>query len=152
MMILEIVVAATLAGSAPAPARNVPSAERVRELLTVTGAAESSRIVIDQMMQSFHKMFPQVPDKLWNEMADVLQTEDLLDLTVPVYQEHLSAEDLELAIAFWKSEAGQRFREAQPAILSESMQLGQAWGQKKAQEVLGRLKERGYVPGQPSKS
>jgi uncharacterized protein len=149
MTILAAVIlaaAATAPAEEKAPERNVPPAARVRELLEVTGAAQTSLMVTDHLLASFKQLMPQVPPEVWTEARLLFDAEEMLALVVPVYQKHLSAEDVEAGIAFWKTEAGRRFKTAQPSILSESMAIGEAWGRKMAKDLLDRLKERGFTP------
>jgi len=65
-------------------------------------------------------------------------------MLVPVYQKHLSESDLKNVIAFYQSPAGKKFAEQTPIITTESMQVGQQWGLKIAQQFMEKIKAKGY--------
>jgi len=49
-------------------------------------------------------------------------TDELIDVMVPVYQRHISKEDLNALIAFYSSPTGQRILSEMPAMMTEGMQ------------------------------
>ena len=59
-------------------------------------------------------------------------------LTIPIYQKHLTQEDIAALNKFYDSPAGKKMIKVQPLIMQESMAVGQAWGQKIAQEVINK--------------
>jgi hypothetical protein len=64
-----------------------------------------------------------------------------VDLLVPVYLEQFSEEDLDAAIAFHESPAGQRFLAAQPRVMREARRVGEQWGLRLAEKTLRALAE-----------
>jgi hypothetical protein len=50
---------------------------------------------------------------------------EMVDAMVPIYQKHLTKEDLDAAIAFYASPSGQKILREQPAMMSEAMKAGQ---------------------------
>jgi len=70
--------------------------------------------------------------------------DDLVAMLVPVYQKHMTIEDLRGLVEFYETPLGKKFITSTPAIMEESMQVGQAWGMKLGQELSKRLEERGY--------
>jgi hypothetical protein len=134
------------ASSAPkTPQAPVPAeAETIRELMRVTGAAEIGLQFLDGLMGPLKSTAPEVPEALWEEMRSRIATEEIVDLVVPIYQEHLSQADAEALVAFWSSPVGQRFVEKQPLILQESMAVGRKWGEDLARDILEELQEKGY--------
>jgi hypothetical protein len=44
------------------------------------------------------------------------------------------------------SPAGQKRLAKMPAVMQESLQVGNEWGRRKAQELLEKLKDRGFEP------
>lgn len=60
---------------------------------------------------------------------------------MPVYQKYLSQEDIEVMNAFYNSSTGKKLVKIQPAIMQESMQLGQQWGKDVARKIMMKYKE-----------
>ena len=84
---------------------------------------------------------------IWDELeAEFMNTStlDLLDEMAPVYQKHLTLEDLKAITEFYKTPAGKKLAEKTPLITQESMKVGEKWGQGVAEKVLARLQEKGY--------
>jgi hypothetical protein len=65
-------------------------------------------------------------------------------MLAPVYYKHLTLEDLNQIIVFYKTPAGKKMATATPAITQESMQIGQQWGMKIGEKVEDKLREKGY--------
>jgi len=121
--------------------------QTLKKLMDVTGSQESYKAIINQMIATFKVQKPEVPEKIWNEFGDFFiksATEDMLNLLLPVYQKHLTEDDLIAAIAFYDSSSGRKFAAKTPLIIKESMQLGQEWGRKLAEDFVKKLNEKGY--------
>lgn len=123
--------------SAPAYAEPA-SSESVKRLLQNTGAAEIGTQIFNQMLPVMKSTIPAAPESFWDEVVAEMNVEEIIDLVVPIYQRHLSQEDVDAVADFYASPAGQRFLEAQPAILQESMAVGSAWGE----EITRRIMEK----------
>jgi hypothetical protein len=114
---------------------------KVREYLKLTGAEALSHQMIEQTVASMaaipglHPDFPQ-------EFRNVAAETSFTDMTVPVYLEHLTEEDVDAAIAYWSSPAGQRMAAATPVITQQSMAIGQAWGAQVGEEAMRRIQAR----------
>ncbi|MEM8901210.1 MAG: DUF2059 domain-containing protein [Bacteroidota bacterium] len=70
--------------------------------------------------------------------------DDLVDRFLPIYKNHLSLEELQGIIEFYKTPVGKKLIEKTPLIMQESMELGKAWGQEISETALRKLKEKGY--------
>lgn len=122
------------ASSAPADAVAVAAARR---LMAATHADRNVDLVIDRMMPSVMQGVSREYGltTAQTSMATNIVTQeahaaapDLLKFMAELYARHLSAEDMNAIAAFFESPAGQRYSDQVPAILSESMAIGQAWG------------------------
>lgn len=112
---------ASPAGAPPA------SAERVKELLVAAGVARQGELIMDQLLRALRTSQPGIPAEFWDEMKQAIGSGEFVELLVPLYQKHLSAPDVEAAIAYWTSEPGRRFAAAQPEIMAESEKAGREW-------------------------
>ena len=119
----------------------------LKEMMQVSGAEASYKGIISQMMTMFKTQKSTVPVAFWDELAikmNKMAVEQLVDLVLPIYQKHLTEEDIKGIIAFYKTPVGKKFAEQTPLITQESMAAGQEWGRKIGETVVSRLKEKGY--------
>jgi len=63
-------------------------------------------------------------DKLFDGIFESLPLDEMMDAVVPIYQKHLTRQDLAAVTAFYASPAGQKILKEMPAITSEAMQAG----------------------------
>jgi len=116
----------------------------IKRLLDLTGSAKLGMQVMEQLIASFKRSMTQVPAKFWDEFLAEVDANELVKLTIPIYDKYLSHSDIKALITFFETPAGKRFIKAQPMILQESMAAGQKWGAKIAQKVMQKLEEKGY--------
>lgn len=119
--------------------------DRVRYLIELSGGADMGVMVFENMMMSFRDTFPDVPGEFWDRMVDVVETDDLMDILVPIYRKHFTAEDVDGLIRFYESPLGRKLIETQPDMVQESMSAGETWGERIAQEVVDRMIADGYI-------
>jgi hypothetical protein len=151
MMKKTILASLLLALACLAPARAQRAApaddsaakrQDIRKLLEVTGSAKLGQQVLAQMMQTFKSTNPKVPEEFWDEVMKEFDSGTMIDLVVPVYEKHLTHEDVKGMLAFYESPLGQKLIAVTPAITQESMQAGQQWGLGIARRIQKRLEER----------
>jgi uncharacterized protein len=114
----------------------------IRRLLELTGSAQLGQQVIKQMMDTFKRTSPDVPESFWDEMTKEFDPGTMIDLVVPIYDKHLTHEDIKGLIAFYESPVGRKMTSVLPVIAQESMQAGQQWGMDVARRVQQRLEAR----------
>ena len=138
LLTLAVICTASAQTAAPDPHA------KVRRLLELTGAANLGLQMIDGMIDTFKGSAPNVPEEFWTNFRAKVKADSLIEMVIPVYEKHLTDEDLDALIAFYSSPAGRRFVEKQPLILADSMKIGEEWGEKMANEVIQELQKKGY--------
>ncbi|MES2645172.1 MAG: DUF2059 domain-containing protein [Myxococcota bacterium] len=128
-----------VAAAPAAPAIDPAFEADIRALLLATGAGSMGIQMMDQMMVSLKPMAPGLPDAFWDGVKSEFKADELINLVVPIYARHLSHDDVKALIAFYQSPAGKKMIQVQPMIMSESMEVGQAWGQQIAMRVVTRM-------------
>ncbi|WP_442588805.1 DUF2059 domain-containing protein [Pedobacter sp. AW31-3R] len=119
----------------------------LEEMLQVSGAEESFKASIDQMIAMYKQQKPEVPAELWELFGNEFKkdvSKDLMAMLLPIYQKHLTENELKDIIIFYRSPAGKKLAQKNPLIVQESMQAGQQWGMKIGQEFANKLKEKGF--------
>ena len=66
-------------------------------------------------------------------------------MMVPVYQKHLTAEEVDELIRFFSTPVGRSFIKKQPGIMTDSMKIGADWGERIAERVLEKLESEGVI-------
>jgi hypothetical protein len=140
--ILAVLALALLcAGPAMSQAGNAAKQQDIRKLMELTGAAKVGQQIAAQMIPMFKQSNPQVPQKFWDDVMKEFDTKSMIDLVVPIYDKHLTHDDVKGLIAFYQSPLGRKMTSVMPQIAQESMQVGQQWGMQIAQRVQKRLEE-----------
>jgi hypothetical protein len=148
LSIVPAIQAQTVPAGQAAPAAPPQAAmhAKIKKLLQVTGASSIGLQMIDALIHNFQEGLPGVPPDFWTAFRAKIKGDDLVELIIPVYEKHLTEEDVDGLIAFFSSPTGRRFVEKQPLILTDTMKLGEAWGAKLAEEVTTELRAKGYEP------
>ncbi len=139
-----LLLSATLIGTAPAPATNDDRAQKIEELLVLTGSGDLGVQVMEGMLVQMRQALPDVPAEWWGAFLEKVDPESLNALVVPIYEKHFSDEEIDAMLAFYRTPVGQSVVTKLPVIMQESMAAGQTWGQELMQDVIGDLREDGY--------
>ena len=116
----------------------------IRKLMELTGSKDIGMQVIEQMIGMFKQSYPHVPGEFWDEFLDAVDPDELVNLVIPIYERHLTHEDVQILIEFYSTPTGRKLIAAQPKIVEESMLAGQTWGTQLGEEVARKLQEQGY--------
>jgi hypothetical protein len=136
-----LVASGSVARAAEQAAAPAPE-ELARKLLELTSGADLGKQAMTQVLDALRGVHPDVPDAFWDEFEASVDPEELEELVVPIYVDNLSVEEMNAAIEFYSSPLGRSLVQKLPAIMSESMAVGQQWGARLAEEVVERLANR----------
>ena len=138
--------------AAPTNAENAGPEDAKRavilRLMELTRAAELGIQMRDSMLGQFKQMFPQVPAELWDEFGAVFDANELRDATIPIYERNFTLEELTGLVQFYESPLGRSLMSKMPTVMTESLALGNEIGRRQAEELIRRLKQRGFEPPQ----
>jgi len=116
--------------------------ETLKKMFEVSGSEETYQTVVRNMSATFRQQNPQLGDEWWDEFEKEFSEtsiDELVERLTPVYERHLSQEDLQAVVEFYESPAGKRFAESTPLITGEAMKVGEEWGRSIAQRILNRI-------------
>lgn len=119
----------------------------VKKMLHLAGTEATFGAAIKQMFVMFKQQSTNVPEEIWSEFEKEFtqaSMDDLVNMLVPVYHNHLTEADLKKMIEFYETPVGKKYAEKTPLIMQESMQIGQQWGLKLGQQFQEKLKAKGY--------
>lgn len=128
-----------IAFALPAGASRSPKEQKVRQLIELSGGAAAARQVVDSMINDVATS-RDLPAGFAEKFKELALKEDIVALYVPIYMKHLQDADLDAAITFYSSPAGRRLTQAQPAIVGDSMKVGQEWGVRLGERAMKELR------------
>lgn len=135
-----VIVAAITVSSLWAEDKPEQKEMKIRELLRLTGAADMGKQMMDGMMDSFRAM-PNIQPGFIDRFKKEVNPNEVVELTIPIYDKYLTEEDIDGLITFFKSPTGKKFVSVQPQLIKDSMEIGQKWGQEKAMHVLSLMEQ-----------
>jgi hypothetical protein len=153
-----------LALSAPlsfAQSADTPSRDEVLKLMDVLGSRKQmksamdgmgdvmSRGMLDEMRKKAPNATPE-QEKMMSEfiagirqdILSVMNQDEMLELIIPVYQKHLTRQEVKMVTDFYSSPAGQAFVQKMPIVLNEAMQVGGDYGRSRQGELNKLLQTR----------
>jgi hypothetical protein len=110
--------------------------ESVQKLMDISGAGDLGQMMMSQMMPALKQSIPEASEEFWQDVAAEMNFDQLMTSIIPVYQEHLSEADIQAILTFYTTPAGKKLISSQPAIMQQSMQIGQQWGQSVFMKVM----------------
>jgi hypothetical protein len=78
-------------------------------------------------------------DKFSENLFKDMPVDEMLDAMIPIYQKHLTKEDLDGILAFYASPIGQKLQREQPAMTQESMQVGGEIGRRRIGAMMQQM-------------
>jgi len=119
----------------------------LKKMMQLSGSEAAYKGVMTQMISMFKQQQTGVPEGFWDDFEAEISKDafnKLINLVLPIYQKHLTESDLLGVIAFYETPAGKKFAEKTPLISQESMIAGQEWGKLIGQQVVEKMREKGY--------
>ena len=119
----------------------------IKKLLSITGAANTGLRVFSQVIGMFQRAHSEVPEAVWMEMVSEAEAKVdgfVMEMLVPIYDKHLTHEDIKGLIAFYETPVGRKLLAVMPLMHQESRIAGEIWGRDFARTVQERLAEKGY--------
>ena len=121
-----------------------------RRLIEVSGTGLAMRQSLLSSLDGVRGLASELPDAFFDEMKAAAMTDELVDLMIPVYERHFTHDEIRELIRVYESPIGKTLVRKQPLLMQDAMGVGEAWGKRKAEEIVRKLQEGGVAfPGQP---
>lgn len=113
-------------------AADIPAVKRkeIEKMLQLTGMEKLMDQIKIQMISSFKGTVQHVPAGFWEKFEQRMDTRELIEKIIPLYDKYYTLEDLKAVNAFYGSAAGQKVLSSLPQIMQESVKIGREWGEK----------------------
>lgn len=119
--------------------------EKIQKMLELSGSGKTGIQVMNNMIASFQNSYSNVNQQFWDDFAQQVTAEDIVNLIIPIYDKYYTEKDVDQLILFYGSPIGKKTIEMMPVITKESMAAGQLWGAEIGRKVYEQLKEKGYI-------
>ena len=116
----------------------------INKLMMLSGSNDLGMQLMDQLIGTFQKSNPEVPETFWQRVKAEINSDGITDLIVPVYEKYFSHEEIKQLIAFYETGIGKKLVASLPAIMQESITLGQEWGRQLGEKVIQQMREEGF--------
>jgi len=130
-MVLLTLAVASFARADVAPAKRA----EIEKLLQLTGMTKLVDQMKAQMIGSIRQSQPNAPAEFWDKFSAKMDSHQLIEKIVPIYDKYYTVEDLQALNAFYSSPVGHKILATLPNVMQESMRVGQEWGGELAQEA-----------------
>jgi hypothetical protein len=127
-----------LVASVTFSARADVSAEKRKEIekmLRLTGMEKLVGQMQTQMIASLKAQMPQASQLFWTKFQQKIDTRDLIEKLIPIYDKYYTTEDIRAVNAFYETPTGQKLISTLPQVMQEAMKVGQEYGEKMAKQA-----------------
>jgi hypothetical protein len=115
---------------------------QIREYLALLHVDAMVKRLLTQFLGAMKSTAPPyIPDSVWEDMQSTFNSVDFISGVIPIYQKHLTSDDLTAVLAFYHTPAGQHLLENQQVMSVESQEHFQKIGAKLGEEVAERHKD-----------
>lgn len=125
-----------------------PNSEKInhiKELISITGARDVTKQILNQSVDAMKSQFTQVPQKFWDEFRAGVSADELINRLIPIYNKYFTDQDIKQLIAFYQTPLGKKLISVNPQVARDSLIVGQQYGKEVAQTAIQKLKEQGYI-------
>ncbi len=152
--VAEIAAQAKAARALPA---NAPTRDQVLTLFDLLQVRKNMATMMDSMKkvaqeaaeQNFRQRVPDATPKqleLMNKMIDdmfgEMHVDEFVDVSISIYQNHLTKSDIDEIIKFYSSPVGQKLLREQPQMMQESMKAAGEIQQKRMESISQKMDQR----------
>ena len=145
LLLVAVSACGQTAPAGPATATSATKDAKIRELINLMGTPKVAVAMMRSQVASLKRLMPFPPaaqDDFEKEFLAAVNTRELVDLIVPIYDRHFSEQDIDGMLAFYRSPLGQRFIKALPQVTAESQKVGEEWGKGLGMKVGRKIGER----------
>jgi hypothetical protein len=88
-----------------------------------------------QLIASLKAQMPQASQLFWTKFEQKINTRELIEKLIPLYDKYYTTEDIRAVNAFYETPTGQKLISTLPQVMQEAMKVGQEWGEKMGKQA-----------------
>lgn len=121
--------------------------EAMIKMLEVSKSMDAMKQMAPQIIAMVKQQAPDAPQEFWDdlEVAMVAMYGNIIKAMIPVYQKHLSLEDIQGIITFYETPIGKKLASSNVIIATESMPIAQKIAMETMQELIIKATTKGYI-------
>ena len=121
--------------------------QNIRRLLALTKASELAQMIANQQFEQLKQTLPpDVPPRVLAIFKEELDAVNYTELMLPIYDKHLTDEEVNDLATFYETPLGRKLIEIMPVIYQEGTAAGAQRGQLAADRAIERIKAEGLLP------
>ncbi len=109
--------------------------KKIEDLMATMGTMESMKTTFEYMIKYYQDNNPEISVEYWERARKMVDYQDLIYKMAPVYSKHFTEQEIDDLLHFYQSDTGKKMIDKMPAILQESMEIGQRWGAEMAKKI-----------------
>ena len=110
--------------------------EQVREYFAVIHLGDTMKVSMSQVISAMKTTSaPYIPASFWQDMQASMADYDFISELIPIYQEHLTRDDLEAVLIFYRSDAGKHLLANQATMSAEAQVTFRMIGRKMGEQI-----------------
>ena len=112
--------------------------------MMMTSMQQQTQLTRDTLKEKVPRITNEELNRIDAVVDDLVKTIDvnrILDDMIPVYQRHLSKQDVDAMLAFYNTPTGQKLLREQPAMMAEGMQAMQPRMKKMMSDVMDKVEQ-----------
>lgn len=124
----------------------------IEHFLEITGALSASQqmasLASAQLAQTIRKLRPDIPEEIISVLPEEVDAvfaanlDSFKETMIPLYHKHFTSAEIREMTRFYKTDLGKKMIQVMPSLISDSMELGQRWGQSLGPQIDARIKAR----------
>ncbi len=141
MKIRKLLVVLGMLCFANSYAQTASKKTKILEMIALTGVDKIGMQMMDNVINNFRNYDKNIPEDFWVEVKKEINSNDLIELYIPIYDKYYTEEDLDNLVKFYKSPTGKKVTSIMPQMMNESMEVGKNWGQQLAKKVVEKIEK-----------
>jgi uncharacterized protein len=118
----------------------------ILKLFKLTNTGDMTSQAVSAIIDLERKAMPSIPESFWAEFKKEMSgASSLTSLLIPIYDKHLTHQEIKDILKFYESPSGKRFLAVLPQLTEDGMKVGQKMGLEISQQLARRLIEKGYI-------
>ncbi|MCL2219227.1 MAG: DUF2059 domain-containing protein [Chitinispirillia bacterium] len=147
VVVLVFVLGAGGAFGTFAQSKNQAKRDDVIKFMKVSGVDKLAEQMMDMMIAQMkgRVVTKTLPDAYWDKFRKSVDTNEMIQLCIPVYEKYYTHDEIKQLIKFYQSPVGQKSVKVAPQIMAEAMMIGQQWGAKIGGQIAAELFDDGHL-------
>ena len=109
--------------------------KEIEKMLRLTGMEKLMGQMETQLIASLKAQMPQASQLFWTKFEQRINTRELIEKLIPLYDKYYTTEDIRAVNAFYETPTGQKLISTLPQVMQEAMKVGQEYGEKMAKQA-----------------